>query len=144
MAGLLNLGEMSALALHVMKRLAVAKEEDALARISAADIAAGLRASPHTLHKVVARLVNAGLVDSARGPSGGVRLADGAEKATLLAVVEAVDGPSASNGCLLAKRVCAADEHCVFHSLTCELENHIRNHLTASTVGQLVNDSVNI
>ena len=56
-------------------------------------VADQLGASPDTLHKVLQRLVKVGILRSSRGPGGGFRLARDAEAISLLALVEAVDGP---------------------------------------------------
>jgi Rrf2 family protein len=45
------------------------------------------------LLKVLRSLVDAGLLYSIKGPNGGYRLARPANKITLLAIIEAVDGP---------------------------------------------------
>lgn len=137
MAGLLNLGEMSALALHVMTRLATTAAEDPGCRVSVGEMAGELEASPHTLHKVVTRLVAAGLVESARGPGGGLRLTPGSENTDVLKIVEVVEGRADSNGCLFAKRVCPVGAPCVFHNLTCQLEGRIRKEFAGTTVAQL-------
>lgn len=141
MPGFLNMGEMSALALHAMARLATLAGEDPKARVSVVDLAAGLESSPHTLHKVMTRLVAAGLVDSARGPSGGVRLALPADGVTVLMIVEAVDGKITSNGCLFSQRVCPAGEPCAFSGLTCGLEKKIREYFSKTTLENLASSS---
>lgn len=138
MAGFLNVGEMSALALHAMARLAEMAKRDSAARVSVVELASLLASSRHTLHKVMTRLVAAELVDSARGPSGGVKLAVPAEKITVLAMVEAVDGKIISNGCMFSPRVCPAGKPCAFPGLTCGLENRIRDYFQNTSLADLI------
>jgi Rrf2 family protein len=56
-------------------------------QLSVADLAAGLRASPHHLAKVLRALGRAGLVDSVRGARGGYRFAANAKRVTLMDVI---------------------------------------------------------
>lgn len=141
MAGLLNVGEMGSLALHVMVELADAKEKDEAARLTAQELAERLRASVHTLQKVIRRLVLGSLLEGARGAHGGVRLAEGAEAAPLLEVLECVEGPIRANGCLFAKRVCPKDAPCRFHLLTEEMEACILGHFTRTTIADLAKNA---
>ncbi|MCC8189775.1 MAG: Rrf2 family transcriptional regulator [Planctomycetes bacterium] len=137
MAGVLHFGEMAALALHVMGEVARRQVAAPEVRSSVPALAAALDASLHTLHKVVAKLVLAGLLDSARGPAGGVRLQLEATAISLLAVLEAVDGPRRGGTCLLAKRGCADGTACPFSFLTRDLERRAHEYLVQTTVADL-------
>ena len=137
MAGLLNVGEMGALALHVMVELAVVKERDDEARRTAQELAGELHASVHTLQKVIRRLVLAGLVEGARGANGGVRLTGDAASVSMLQVLESVEGPVRANGCLFSKRVCPEEGQCRFRCMTGEMEQSIRNYFIKTTIADL-------
>lgn len=52
-----------------------------------------------TIMKILKLLVKAGIVSSVRGPKGGYALVNGAEAISILAVVEAIDGPVAVTLC---------------------------------------------
>lgn len=138
MNGLLNIGEMGALALHAMAELAAMRKENQDARISVPDMAERLSASTHTLHKVVTKLVATGLVDSVRGPSGGIRLTTGPEEITLLQIIETVDRKLNGGSCLFTKRVCPADELCPFSFLTRDLEGMLSSYFTNTTLAKLL------
>jgi Rrf2 family protein len=56
-------------------------------QLSVADIAAGLRASPHHLAKVLRTLGRARLLDSVRGARGGYRFVANARRVTLMDVI---------------------------------------------------------
>ncbi len=57
-------------------------------QISAAEIAAKYRISPHHLAKVLHALARAGIVESVRGVGGGYRFAANARRLTLMDVLE--------------------------------------------------------
>lgn len=137
MAGLLNVGEMGALGLHVLVELAALRERDPEARLTARDMADTLRASVHTLQKVTRRLIMMGLIEGARGVNGGLRLAADPREVTMLQVVEGIEGRVCSNGCLFAKRVCPPDGGCVFEAMTERMEKRIRDYFAATTLADL-------
>ena len=137
MSGLLNVSEMGALALHIMVELALLREEDPAARRTAQELALGLNASVHTLQKVIRRLVLADLLDGVRGANGGVKLAGDPADATMLRIIETVEGPVRANGCLFAKRVCLEGKHCRFHTVTGVMEQNIREYFNKTTIADL-------
>jgi Rrf2 family nitric oxide-sensitive transcriptional repressor len=141
MAGLLNLGDMTSLALHALVRLTHRRDADPQARSSVAELAEGLFASKHTLHKVATRLATAGFVETGRGPGGGIRLTADPSDLTLLRVVEAMEGPVPTDGCLFANRVCGPDAPCAFSCLTRGLEQHIREYFTKNTIRSLADST---
>ena len=61
-------------------------------QISAAEIAAKYRISPHHLAKVLRDLGRAGLVEAARGVGGGYRFAGNAKRLTLMDVIAIYEG----------------------------------------------------
>lgn len=137
MAGLLNIGEMGAITLHVLVELATLRRENPEARLTAQEMADRLQASVHTLQKVARRLIMMGLVEATRGVNGGLRLIARPEEVTMLQVVEGVEGRVCSNGCMFAKRVCPSGGRCVFEGLTGVIENKVREYLTGTTLADL-------
>ncbi len=77
------------------------------------------------LAKIVCELARAGVVTTAKGPGGGVRLARAAEKITLSDVVEAVDRVDGSRRCVLEFKPCSEVKFCPLHR-TCK---HIRERI---------------
>lgn len=144
MAGLLNVGEMGALALHVMVELAVLKEQDPAARRTAQELAKDLHASVHTLQKVLRRLVLADLVEGTRGANGGIRLTGDATAVSMLNVLESVEGQVKANGCLFAKRVCPESGQCRFHCVTSAMEQNIKDYFTKTTIADLCAEATRI
>jgi Rrf2 family protein len=59
--------------------------------------------------QVMGPMVRAGLVTSRPGPSGGYALGTGAETASVLRIIEAVEGPIDPYRCVLAGGPCGTD-----------------------------------
>jgi Rrf2 family protein len=69
----------------------MARDPEAL--VTAAAVADAYSVSEHHVAKVLQQLARAGIVQSARGPSGGYRLARNPRDLTLFDVVAALEGP---------------------------------------------------
>lgn len=124
MAGLIRVSEAASLGLHAAMLLAKAEGE----RVRTRELGERIGASQAHLVKVLQALSRAGLVETERGPHGGVRLARPAASVTLLAVYEAIDGPLETTECLLDKPIC--DGHCcvlgrVLHGMNQEAREHL-------------------
>ena len=66
-----------------------------------------------TVQKLVSRLTAAGLLRSARGVGGGLKLARPAAAITLADIVEAVEGPIALTACVeQGKHDCTLEQQC--------------------------------
>ena len=71
---------------------------------------AGLEAP--TVAKVLKPLAQAGLVEGFRGASGGYRLARGADRITLVDIVEAMEGPLGMTECSVHAGACGIESSC--------------------------------
>jgi Rrf2 family transcriptional regulator, iron-sulfur cluster assembly transcription factor len=67
------------------------------------------------LPQVLADLQRAGLIEAAPGRAGGYRLARAAESVSLLQVIEAVEGDSRRQSCVLRGGPCGKDGYCDVH-----------------------------
>ena len=65
--------------------------------------------------QVMNPLVRSGWVRSDPGPSGGYSLAVGLHTVSVLAVIEAIEGPTDSGRCVLADRPCNESGTCALH-----------------------------
>lgn len=137
MAGILNIGEMGALALHVLAELAVLREQEPDARRTIQHIAGHLHASQHTLQKVARRLIMLEMVEGTRGANGGLRMVAEPGDISLLQVIEGVEGRISSHDCLFAKRVCPPDAGCAFANITGNMEKMVREHFARTTIADL-------
>lgn len=70
----------------------------------------------HFLTKQFQQLAEAGLVQSQRGPRGGIALAKPADRITLLDIVLAIDGSELFTECVLGLPGCGEAEPCPLHS----------------------------
>lgn len=137
MAGLLNVGEMGALALHVLVELAVLRKDDPDARLTVQELAERLSASSHTLQKVTRRLIMTDMIEGTRGSKGGLRLTANPDELTMLQIIEVVEGRICSNNCMFAKRVCPSGGKCVFEGVTGAMEKQVRDYFTGTTLANL-------
>jgi Rrf2 family protein len=101
---------------------------DANDRTSVADISRHLAVSKEHLGKVLQRLNKLGLLRSRKGPGGGFALARRCDEVTLLEILEAIDGPLPSHGCMLTTRGCP-HTRCTFGGLLAGVSERVRTQL---------------
>ncbi|HUN88319.1 MAG TPA: Rrf2 family transcriptional regulator [Terriglobales bacterium] len=89
------------------------------------------------LAKVLQTLVRAGLVISRRGPDGGFELVPSSMQASILDVVEAIDGPVQLNACLGEEGCCEHKDWCPVQSVWAEAQIAMLSVLSRDTVGEL-------
>ena len=103
MPGLLNVPESMSIAIHTCLWVADGNQTFR----PSPEIAKNLGFSYNHFAKVVQRLVHAGLLETERGPKGGIRLARDPKAVTMLDVYEAAGGePLRPHHCLLDPSVC--------------------------------------
>ncbi len=85
-------------------------------QLGAAQLAERLGVPRNYLSKTLHQLARVGVLDSSRGKAGGFRLARGAERITLLEVVQPFDDISGKRVCLLGRPVCSDHAACAAHS----------------------------
>lgn len=79
------------------------------------EIAEQLDISFHFLTKILQQLTGAGILESYRGPSGGVMLAKPADEVSLLNIVSAIDGDAVFSECVLGLAGCGTHAPCPLH-----------------------------
>ena len=99
-------------------------------------MADAIQCSSAHLSKVMQQMARAGHVVAVRGPKGGYMLAKPEKKLSLLAIVEAMDGPVGEGGCLLDPPLCDGHE-CVLGALSTEVTALVRKRLSEATVAEL-------
>ncbi len=98
----------------VRAMLALARGSDGRL-LSARRIAEAMGIPTRFLPHVLGDLQRAGLVEAAPGRSGGYRLARNPEAVSLLEVIEAVEGSSRRQTCVLRGGPCGLDGYCDVH-----------------------------
>ena len=89
------------------------------------------------LPQVLADLQRAGLVEAAPGRSGGYRLACDPAKVSLLDVIEAVEGDSRRQSCVLRRGPCGEDGFCDVHQVFFAGQEALRGTFAGATLTQL-------
>ena len=90
------------------------------------------------LSKVMRTLVRAGILSSARGPSGGFRVARPLDTVTLLEVRELFEGPWNDRACVLGLGRCSADSPCNAHHNWQPVATTIEDYLAKTSVADIV------
>ncbi len=102
------------------------------------DIAEEMSIPAQFLHKVMPRLVKAGLVRSRRGARGGYRLAKQPSEISLLQIVQAIDGPIYINRCLFDHEDCTMDDYCPIRPVFQDAQDALRKVLDDSSLADLI------
>lgn len=88
----------------------------------------------HFLTKILQELTAAGLLESMKGPKGGVRLSRSGSEITLKEVVEAIDGPAIFTECVLGLPGCGSDKPCPMHDMWEETRDKINEVFTSTSL----------
>jgi cysteine desulfurase len=89
------------------------REDDHLVRVG--DIAEALAIPRNYLSKILHQLARAGVLASARGKTGGFRLAIPADRLALIDIVQHFDRLEEQRQCLLGRPVCSDRRPCAAH-----------------------------
>jgi Rrf2 family protein len=84
-------------------------------RVSRSELSSAAECPEQFLCKVLQNLTRAGLVVSHRGNTGGFELEELHRNASILEVVEAVEGPIRLNVCLTSDHACSRQSWCPAH-----------------------------
>ncbi len=101
-------------------------------RLKAPQLAEALDATPGFTAQVLGPLVKAGWVRSTPGPTGGYSLTRAATEASVLEVVEAVDGPTATGRCVAEDRPCGLGRTCALHEAWMQARETLTTTLAAT------------
>lgn len=94
---------------------------------------------PYSFARTVQRdLAQAGFVNTARGPAGGLTLARPAAEVTLLDIIRAVQGEPTLSPCTREKNWCQREGTCPVHSVWHETDAQLRDILGNKTLAGLL------
>ena len=125
-------------AVRVMIHLAT---PHAAKRVSLPELAAAVEAPESFLSKVLQALAHAGLIASRRGQAGGFEISPRGQAASMLEVIEAVDGPICLNVCLLSGKSCHRKATCPAHPVWARAQVAMLQVLSEAMIAQMAEDS---
>ncbi len=119
---------------RVMIQLAVPVADE---RVSLPSLAETTGAPESFLSKVLQALARAGLISSRRGQAGGFRISPRGRAASMLDVIEAIDGVIGLNVCMAPGRSCARKVHCPAHPVWVEAQRAMLAVLAGTSVAEM-------
>lgn len=84
-------------------------------KVGIKEISEYIDSSGHTVGKMLQTLVKQGVINSAKGPSGGFYISKEQRKQTIINIVEAIDGKQVFKECGLALSKCSSEHPCPIH-----------------------------
>ncbi len=106
--------------------------------LSVARIAASEAIPPRILPSVMRRLARAGLVAAQTGRTGGYQLARDADRINLLEIIEAIEGDTRRQTCILRGGPCLVTGQCSVHDVFSTAHAALRDSLAAATLTGVV------
>jgi len=92
----------------------------------------------HFLGKILQKLTQQHILNSHKGPKGGVCLSRPAHKITLYEIIAAIDGLDRIRRCIIGLPTCGGDNSCVLHDQWSEIRGRIVEMFKGMTVAELV------
>lgn len=106
--------------------------------VSISQISEKLEISRHFLTKILQQLTEAGLMESMKGPKGGVRLTYSGDEIFLLDIVAAIDGTDILTECALGLPGCGTAKPCPLHEQWADTRDEIKKMLERTSLRELV------
>jgi Rrf2 family protein len=107
-------------------------------------LAEAVGSTPGFVAQVVTPLIRQGWVRSDPGPSGGYSLAVALDAVSVLAVIEAIEGPTATGRCVLADRPCNETGTCALHVPWLSAQSQLLGELAATPVAGVSRGGVTV
>jgi Rrf2 family protein len=93
------------------------------------------------LSKVMQALARAQLIGSWRGKAGGFAILPAGRNASMLDVIEAVDGPICLNICLLSGKSCNRKHHCPAHPVWARAQRAMIDVLASASIAAMADEA---
>lgn len=106
--------------------------------LSAAELAERSGLEPPTVSKVLRPLAQAGLLEAFRGVHGGYRLSRAPEEISLIAIVEAMEGPLAMTECSLDEASCNIADQCAARANWRRINDIVADALRGVSLAQML------
>ncbi len=107
-------------------------------RVSTGHVAKEQNIPPAFLPKIISQLSIAGILQTSRGPHGGIRLAREPKNITLLEVIEAIDGPIKLNVCVQGGGVCLFEDNCSLQATWRDIQRGLITKMRNANFAQLI------
>lgn len=109
-------------------------------RTKGSSLAVDIGTTQGFLNQVMSPLVRRGWVRSDPGPTGGYSADFDPERVSVLAVIEAIEGPVDTGRCVLSDRECSETQPCALHRPWSNARAHLLEDLGAHTLASLLVD----
>lgn len=129
------LSKASVYGLRALVYLASHKPDNEL--LSIGEISEKLDISFHFLTKTFQTLSQNGILESHRGPNGGVALKKPASDIFLIDIVYAIEGQDFFNKCLLGLPGCGVEKPCPVHDLWAQVRNRMKVRFEQTSLAEL-------
>jgi Rrf2 family protein len=116
--------------------LYLARNSDHIA--SASEIAHAMHIPRSFLAKILQRLVRSSILTSSRGPSGGFQLSLDPSEISLLAIMEAIQGPACINVCAVDSKRCKMSSTCTVHPIWIEIRSDVEKRMQKQSIANLL------
>lgn len=117
--------------------LFIARESKKERRTSLKEIAASINSPEAFTAKILQKLVQRNIINSAKGPQGGFFVTPENQKRVLADIVKAIDGDAIMTGCALGLEKCSEEHPCPIHFDFAEIRNNLKNMLEKTTILEL-------
>jgi len=107
--------------------------------VSIKKLSGKLDISFHFLTKILQQLTAVNLLESLKGPNGGVRLSKPGEEISLLDIVVAIDGDDLFQECVIGLPGCGREKPCPLHNIWTTTRDDIREMLETNTLVDMAN-----
>ena len=97
--------------------------------ISIRELSEKLDISFHFLTKILQQLTAVGILESLKGPNGGIRLSKPGKRSALIDIVIAIDGNDLFHECVLGLSGCGTEKPCPLHKIWATTRDDIREML---------------
>lgn len=101
------------------------------------EMSTALDISFHFLTKILQQLTAQGLMESYKGPNGGIMLSEKGRKVTLFDIVIAIDGPGMFTECALGLPGCGSSKPCPLHDSWAVTREYIREMLEKTNIVEM-------
>lgn len=115
----------------------MASERERAGYMSIGEISEKLSISFHFLTKTFQTLTQHGILESYRGPNGGVALTRSADQIFLMDIVNVLEGPDFFDKCLLGLPGCGVEAPCPVHDFWRETNRAIKQEFNVTSLAEL-------